>query len=378
MNALATLLGTLLIIFALYSPSSNAFQEQTTDNKPAVPDWPIDVPAIPQKWDWILLKKGELLGGELISMYQDTVEFDSDEVGLVNIKMKDIAQIRTNSVMSIRMDDGLIAHGQLLITEDKIKFINQPDVSFPRIMLLSIAPSEKSGDSLWDGDISIGMNFKSGNSERFDYTAQASATRLTSITRTLLAYTGIFSEVEDPDTGSNVKTEENHRFNASFDWFYSRRFFFRLPSFEYYTDEFKNIEYQVTTGVAAGYILYDEADFKWDIYAGPSIQYTRFNKVDEGEKDDDTSPVILLGTMYERDLTDDIEYVFIYSAKFVSEESGKVIHHLETGIEIEVLSDFDIDLKAIVDHVDQPIPDEDGNIPEQTDILFIVGLSYDF
>jgi hypothetical protein len=71
-------------------------------NENQAPVWPMNIPKIPVKFDWVLLKKGELLGGELFAMYQDRVEFDSDEVGVVSIKMKDILQIRTKTVMSVR------------------------------------------------------------------------------------------------------------------------------------------------------------------------------------------------------------------------------------------------------------------------------------
>lgn len=341
-------------------------------------EWPINVPTVPKKFDWILLKNGELVAGDIISMYQDEVEFDSDEFGIVTIKMKDIAQLRSKDVMSIRLDNDEIHEGQLIVTEDKVSFIDRPEVSIPRSTLLTVAASEHSDESLWDGNISLGMNFKSGNSERFDYTLQANARRMTSTSRTMLNYTGIFAEVEDPDTGETVKTEENHRFNASYDWYYSREYFFRIPSFEYYTNEFTNIEHQVTVGIAAGYIIYDEPDSKWDIYAGPSVQYTTFDQVAVDEEEDDTTPVLIIGTNYERDITDDIEYVFQYNAKFVSEESGSVIHHLETGIDIEVVKDFDIELKAIVDRVEDPIPDENGVLPESDDVLLIVGLEYSF
>ncbi|WP_068545893.1 YdiY family protein [Thalassotalea crassostreae] len=356
--------------------SVTTFSALAADSK--VGSWPMEVPEVPTKYDWLLTKKGEILAGELVSMYQDTVEFDSEEAGLLKIDLEDVRQIRTKNVMSIRQDDNTVLDGQLIITQDTVHFADQPGVKIPRSMLLSIAPSEKSDQGLWDGDLSIGLNFKSGNSERFDYTAQLNARRLTSTDRILFSYTGLFSEVEDPDTEENVKTEENHRILASYDWFYSRKVFFRMPQVEYYTDEFKNIANQATIGVAAGYLIADESGFKWDVFAGPSVQYTEFEQVAVGEDEDDTSPVIILGTHYERDITNDIEFYFDYRAKFVSEESGSVVHNLETGIEIEVIKDFDIELKTIIDHVKEPIADENDEIPEKTDVLFVVGLKYSF
>ncbi|MDN3653404.1 DUF481 domain-containing protein [Thalassotalea ponticola] len=328
--------------------------------------------------DWLLTKEGELFAGELISMYHDKVDFNSDEVGTFTIKMKNIAKLQTNSVMSFRLDNGQIYHGQLFVSRHRLLLREQSEFCVERSSLLSIAPSENSGDSLWDGHLGIGLNFRKGNSERFDYTAQFNARRLTSETRTLLSYTGLFSQVQDPNTLQSVKTEENHRFNGSYDWYYSRQLFFRLPSFEYYTDKFKNIAMRVTGGVAAGYTVFDQPDFRWDVYVGPSLQYTKFERVDSSNQQSNTSPALLLGTIYERDLSDDIEFHLTYDVKLVSSSSGKTIHHLETGLAIDLISDLDIDLKAIVDHVAEPIDNEQGITPERTDMLFIVALSYDF
>lgn len=383
-SLIATLGGIVFYCLSLNSIAEEISEELEPDPDPkfqqakAIPDWPIKMSAVPKKFDWILLKNGELLGGDVISMHQDSLEFDSDELGTISIDMSDILQVRTRTIMSIRLDDNSVDEGQLYITEDKVNFINKPAIYYLRSELLAIAPSASSGESLWNGGISAGLNFKRGNSERFDYTIQASAERLTSRDRIIFKYTGIFSESEDPDTGETNKTEENHRLISSYDWFYSRKIFFRMPMFEYYTDEFKNIAHQATLGVAAGYIIHDKADSKWDVFAGPSIQYTEFEQETEDGEEDDTSPGLVLGTTYTRDITDTIDYFLLYNAKFVSEESGTVIQHLETGLDIEVMNDFDINIKAIIDRVEDPIPDEDGEIPDNNDVLFIVGLEYSF
>lgn len=384
LSSIALFSGVIFYWLAFSSLAEDISDELEPDPEPkfqqpeAIPEWPIKMSAVPQKFDWILLINGELLGGDVISMHQDSLEFDSDELGTISIDMKDILQVRTRTIMSIRLDDNSVDEGQLFISEDKVNFIDKPGIYYPRNKLLAIAPSALSGESLWNGGVSVGLNFKSGNSERFDYTVQVNAERLTSRDRVLMQYTGIFSETEDPDTGDTNKTEDNHRFLGSYDWFYSRSIFFRMPTFEYYTDEFKNIAHQINLGVAAGYIVYDNADSKWDVFVGPSVQYTEFEQETEDGEKDDTSPGILLGTTYDRDITDAIEFYLQYSAKIVSEESGSVIQHIETGLDIEVFNDFDIKITAIIDRVEEPIPDGDGEDPDKNDALLIIGLEYSF
>ncbi len=373
-NIIASLSTIMLSCATLVSIPSLAAPEVVKSSSP----WPINVPQISDKFDWLLLKTGELLGGDLVSMYDHKVEFDSDEVGVISIDMKDIAQIRTRTIMSIRQDNDEIHEGQLIVNKDSFSFVENPEVSYPRSTLLAIATSEKSGESLWSGEISLGADFKKGNSASFDYTGKLSLRRLSSSHRVLIDYLGVFSEVEDQSTNDNIKTEENHRLTAYIDWFYKHNIFFRLPSFEYYTDEFKNIDHQIDIGVAAGYVILDDPLQRWDVFAGPSGQYTKFVEAEEDEATDETSPLFLIGTSYERDITDNIEFEFDYNVKFTREESGSIIQHLESSIEIELINDFDIELSIVWDRTEDPIPDENGFQADQTDLLFTVGLEYSF
>ncbi|MEH6451413.1 MAG: DUF481 domain-containing protein [Psychromonas sp.] len=361
---------------------SQAADKLDPDEKKA-PVWPMNIPKIPVKFDWVLLKKGELLGGDLSAMYQDRVEFDSDEVGVVSIKMKDILQIRTKSVMSVRFVNNRVLYGKLLITEDKVTFIDYPDKIFNRADILTISPAEIEGQSQWDGELSLGLNFSSGNSPRFDYLFSFAARRLDSAGRMTISYKGIYSEVENTDTGEDVKTEESHRFIYNYDFYYSKKMFFRIPNFELYTDHFKNLEVQATLGFALGYEvidtkIWDNKDIEMNLYTGPSVQFTRFVDVEPGEESENTSPVLTFGGDFDLDLTQNMEFFFVYDGKLVNEASGRLISHMEVGIEIEILDDFDVEIATIIDHTSKPTANESGELPEKTDTLFVVSLEYNF
>lgn len=347
------------------------------------PPWPMQIPKVPVKFDWVLLKKGELFAGELIAMYQDRVEFDSDEVGVISIKMKDILQIRTKTIMSVRSVDNRVLFGKVMITEDKVTFIGSTEHMLARSDVLTLSPAEREGQSLWDGELSLGLNFSSGNSERFDYLMSGKARRLSAGGRFSISYTGIYAQVQDSETGESVTTESNQRFNLGYDYFYSKKLYFRVPNFELYNDDFKNLDLQATLGVAIGYEVIDDKiwdyrDIELNLYAGPSIQFTRFNEVEVGEDDEDTSPALAFGFDFELDLTRDTEFYIVYDAKLVNKRSGSMINHLEVGIEVEVIDDFDIEVATILDHVVNPTADEEGSVPEKLDSLLTVSLEYEF
>lgn len=246
--------------------------------------------------------------------------------------------------------------------------------------LLISAPTlaEEATAPEWKSDVAAGLNFKSGNSERFDSSLSAKTELDRGKDKFAFSYLGIFSESTDSSTDESSVTERNHRLKARYDWNYSEDVFFVLPTFEYYTDEFKNIEHQATLGVAAGYKYINEPDFKLDFYAGPSAQYTKFKEVEVTEDDSETSPVLNLGANLKYDIAENIKYFLDYDVKFVSKDSGQRIHHLETGFKVALVGNLALDAKLIIDRIDEPATESDGSTPDEQDNLVIVGLSYAF
>ncbi|GEA49793.1 hypothetical protein VIN01S_05970 [Vibrio inusitatus NBRC 102082] len=342
------------------------------------PAWFVEIPSVPSKFDWLLVNKGELLGGDIIAMYDERVEFDSDEVGVHKVKMKDIKELRTKDIMQLRFLDGSIIEGHIVIDEDSVYLMELPSVTYPRENILSITPSEKSGESLWIGEISAGLNFKSGNTESFDYYANLDLRYLITTGRFTVSYRGVYEEVRETATGSTVTTEDNHRFTAKYDYFYSHKLYFTLPSYDLIIDKFRNIQHQTSLGVAVGYEVIDIKGMDLEVYAGPSAQHTEFVNVEPGEENKVLSPALAFGLDFEYDITSDIEYFLIYDAKIVNEESGQFIQRIETGFDIELIDDFDLELITVIDNTVNPIADEDGVQPESTDIVFTVGIEYEF
>ncbi|MEZ9302322.1 DUF481 domain-containing protein [Vibrio breoganii] len=352
----------------------------STSEKPELtaPAWFIEIPSVPTKFDWLLVHKGELLGGDIIAMYDERVEFDSDEVGVHKVKMKDIKELRTKDIMQLRFLDGTIIEGHIVIDEENVYLMELPSVTYPRENILSISPSEKSGESLWTGEISAGLNFKSGNTESFDYYIAGDLHYLITSGRFNVTYRGVYEEVREEVNGTSITTEDNHRFTAKYDLYYSKKLYFTLPSYDLILDEFRNIDHQTSLGVAVGYEVIDIKGMDLEVYAGPSVQYTRFVNVEAGEDDKVFSPVLAFGFDFEYDITSDIEFFLVYDGKVVNRESGSFIQRIETGFDIELIDDFDLELITVIDNTIDPIADEDGIQPEATDVVFTVGIEYEF
>ena len=235
-------------------------------------------------------------------------KFDSDEVGVHKVKMKDIKELRTKDIMQLRFLDGTIIEGHIVIDEENVYLMELPSVTYPRENILSISPSEKSGESLWTGELSAGLNFKSGNTESFDYYIAGDVRYLITSGRFNVTYRGVYEEVREEVNGTSITTEDNHRFTAKYDLYYSKKLYFTLPSYDLILDEFRNIDHQTSLGVAVGYEVIDIKGMDLEVYAGPSVQYTRFVNVEAGEDDKVFSPVLAFGFDFEYDITSDIEF----------------------------------------------------------------------
>lgn len=342
-------------------------------------EWQKPTPIFKQDFDWIKLTSDEWLKGDIISMYDEKLEFDSDELDMQTIDLEDIAELRSKEWQSIRMFDGTIAEGYLVIKDGKLSLVkNGVTTNYEFSNLLSIASSGKNERDLWDGYVNLGINLREGNTVQFDYTFSAGIQRRSSSSRFKTDYTADYSRYEDQEDGQTKVTADSDRLTSSYDWFFNPKIYFRAADFEYMTDEFLNIDYRVHYGIALGYHIIDTSRTSWDINLGPSYQKTKFLSVVDDVNDSEDSLGLTLGTDFTFEVTSDIDYDASYSVQVIDEASGGNIHHFQTGLEIDLTNDFDLDLTFYADRTENPKEDSEGQVPEKNDFRLVVGLGYDF
>lgn len=342
-------------------------------------DWKTPTPIFKQQFDWLKLSSDEWLKGEIISMYDETLEFDSDELDLQTIDWNDVVELRSKNWQSIRMQNGTIAEGYLVVKEGKLSLVkNNETTHFVLADILSIAASGKNEIDLWDGYVNLGINLRQGNTKQFDYTFSAGMQRRSASSRFQADFVANYSKYEDKESKEQIVTANSRRLTSTYDWFFSQRIFFRAADFEYLSDEFLNIDYRFRYGIAMGYHLINSSSTTWDINIGPSYQTTKFKEVQPEENASENSPGLVLGTDYSYEITSDIDYDVSYNVQIVNEASGQLIQHFETGLKIDLTSDFELDLTFYADRTEKPKPDGNNITPEQNDFRLVVSLGYDF
>ena len=314
--------------------------------------------------------------GEIKSMYNDSLEFDSDTLDLQTIDWEDVTYLRSAGKSNINIEDVGDVTGEVEISGDTVKLIDGDDVKeFNRAHLVSLAPSGDGEIDLWAVDFTLGLNARSGNTEQIDYTARFSARRRTARSRVLFNYVGNISKT-DAGTGDLVETINNHRFSAGWELYATRRFFWAPFFGEYYRDPFQNIDRRVTAGAGIGYTILDTGKIEWNVSGGPAYQSVRYISVQAGEDDEVTGGAAVLATDYDQEISSKLDFIFNYSMTAASSELGGYTHHMLAALETEITGSLDFDVSITWDHVGQPTTGADGNTPKPDDYRLSVGLKW--
>jgi len=329
-------------------------------------------PPPPDEFDWIQLTSGEWLKGEFKALYDDKLEFDSKELDLLTLDWEDVKQVRGHRYYSVRFEGMATVVGRLQVVDDRVVLgVGDEKLEYERNRLVAVVPGGQEEKNYWSAKVSLGFNVRQGNTDQVDYSAQANILRRTATSRTTIDYIGNFTRVE------NIETTNNHRFNGSHDLFQTRKFYWRPIFGEYFRDPYQNIGHRITLGAGAGYHIIDTPKTEWDVSGGPAYQYMRFDTVEEGEPNSESTPALVLGTDYETELTKSLDLIAGYKLQVANQASGGMTHHAISTLEVELTKRFDLDISLIWDRIQDPVTDADGSVPKQDDLRFIFGLGLD-
>jgi len=331
-----------------------------------------------EKFDWIQLTSNEWLKGEIKGMYKDSLEFDSDKLDLLDIDWDDVKILRSHRVNNINIEGIGATSGVLEVTGDSLEIVNDyENQTYDRSKLISFAPGGKRERDLWAIKATLSLDLRQGNTDQVDYTAKVNIKRRGSTTRFLMDYIGNISKTNGGD-GSLVETINNHRLNASYDY-YKTRYFFYTPVFaEFFRDPFTNIDSRITLGAGLGYTVIDDGRTELSFSGGPAYVKTEFVSVSAGENTSESTPAAVLKTNYDFELTKTIDFIARYNIQVGNQASGGYTHHIILTVESEITGALDFDTSFIWDRTTHPTEAADGTSPEPNDYRITFGISYTY
>ncbi len=360
------------------SPLEKALSAPTESSKPEVklgpptPLWPDSAAEFDPLWDWIQVNTREWLKGKIKSMEHGRIVFDSDKVGILNLKWEDIRVLRSARPMAVFYNENSLILGRL--TSEGNNLVVHGTAGDFRIAMenvVSMAAGSPEEIDYWSANISFGMNIRSGNTDQTDFNSTAEIQRRTARTNVKFGYRGNYSSTNE------VLDSNDHRANLSYDILFSRYWYARPVSVEYYRDPFQNVDSQWTFGLGIGYFILDSAKQRWSVNAGPGYQMTRFVEVVQGSSLKENTPAFIVGTNYVQEVTPDVDFTATYNVTYTSRDAGRVERNATANLDVDLTKRFDLTLGLTWDHVAEPQADAQGTVPDQDDLRMTVGLKYE-
>ena len=322
-----------------------------------------------KSFDWIKLKSGEWLKGEIKGLRDDDFEFDSDELDLLNLDWTDVAEFRSPRVETYFFEGGITATGPAAMKDGIIRIRAGDEVrEFRKADLLSIIEGKPTELSYWSVKATLGMVGRSGNTDQSDFTANINIRRDAPKNRLDLGYVGNFGSV------SGEQNVNNHRGTASINVFLYRNWFLTPLSLTLFSDTFQNIELQSTFGISVGAFIVRNKKVEFYLSLGGGHTKINYFSVQEGENDPQEDAVAIPVLGFEWDITDDIEWTIDYNSQLTIRDPGDSVHHFTTVFSVEIWGDLNFTTSASLDRVEQPKENAEGVTPVPNDLRVSVGL----
>lgn len=326
-------------------------------------------PPADSKFDWIRLTSGEWLKGSMDLFRNREIEFDSDNLDDLVIDWEDVQEFYLRRPKIFRLESGENVQGLGEMRDDVLTVqTDEGERQIPRSELVSAIPGDGSELEYWSGYLSGSWTMRDGNTDQLDLSGTGGFRRESAATRWKNDYRGVYGKL------NGEKTEENHRADTAFDVFLTSRFYLTLPFVGYLKDEFQNLEHRVTPGAGIGYEFVRNGWMEWESEVGMAYQYTSFESGQASAND----AAVVVSTTVNFDLPKGVELDNLYKLQVVVTNTGQTSHHFESILSVDIWGPIDLDATFLLDRVEKPERDGDGDLPESTDTRVMVGISVDF
>jgi len=323
------------------------------------------------KYDWVRLKLGELIRGEITSLERDKLYFDSDELNELEIDWDDVTELYSGRTNRCVFKGRRVAIGRIHILDDVVMVNGAKEEKYKRDDLLYIFPGEKKELNFWSAKVTLGGQFRGGNSTNIDLSSTGNIMRRTPFTRMIVNYNLAFGKANGVLNSSNVNAQ------GKYDVFLTYKFFITPFLLQYYRDPFQNIDHRILPGAGIGYEFFNRDDFKWNATTGGGYRYEKFSSVLPGTPTDNSTGAFILGSKLAWDIAKDIETSLFYNFQQGIPDGSERSHHINFTVSFELTKIFDFDLTFIWDHVANPRINSMGVTPKSSDFQLIFGLGID-
>lgn len=217
----------------------------------------------------------------------------------------------------------------------------------------------------WSGNVFVGYNMSSGNTEKAAGSIKAQALKKFDKSQFLLKGSLFYSESNNIMDGQkwDLLTKFSHDFGKDENWFSTTQI---LVDHDYFSD----IDYRITPSSGLGYHIAKSGSWTWDVDAGLGYRITR-HRVNTAA--DDEALTAIVHTFAKKKILENAylsEDFTVYPG--LKSDSGVLVRS-ETAFTNSLTTNMDLELKYILDYNSEPAANK-----KKTDTQLIAGLKYKF
>ena len=225
-------------------------------------------PATVSAADVILLKNGDRVSGEIISMEDTVLNVDTDYADVINIDWDDVTGLTSDKPLWVSFHDGAVIPGGVGVRDGDrlILFRLEPDGPIPLKKIKTINLFELS----YRGNIGLGGSATSGNTSTETINASGTLTVNKGWHRIILDGRANRGKAQGEINAQNANL------NTRWDYFLTERAYIPFINFLEY-DKFQNLSLRSTSIIGLGYDILDRRANFLTVAAGPTAVYENFS-----------------------------------------------------------------------------------------------------
>jgi len=325
-------------------------------------------------FDWVQMSSGEWIKGNVERMRDNTMEFDSDDLGMLYLDFGDIVMVHSPQVNTYVFDDRISATGMAVVTESTIivQTADEGTKVFPRDQLENIVEGERERD-WWSMSLRFGLTLNRGNTDQLTYNIDYNVRREDRLTLLDLNYNGTFGRT------NGVQNVNRHLGEFLFQVFLGSRWWVTPAFGQLFNDRFQNIRFRATPAAGAGVHIVDRPRVTWDFQTGLGYQYLNYldaSQLDNPSDNPQSDVFIPLFTYWDFEVTDDVDLTLSWLTNLVVTTIGNTNHTGKADLAVELTSVLDLNVAFLFLRTEQPPPPPEGAPPiEKNDYQLVVGIS---
>ncbi|UCH28329.1 MAG: DUF481 domain-containing protein [Myxococcales bacterium] len=321
--------------------------------------------------DWIRLKSGEWLSGNLERMRDGALEFDSAELKLLTYDWKKVKELHSPKSNTYRLVDGTELVGPAMIDEETITVQTAEGIkTAPRDQLDAIIEHTRRERNYWSTVLRFGLTANAGNSENFTLNGYFRLMREDAMTRAVLSYDGTFG------TASRVENANRHLGSGDVDVFVHPIVYVKALTGQLLYDKFQNVRLRATPAAGIGANVITTYKWNWDVEFAPAgYQYLSLLTAAAGVQNPQSDGYMMFRTFADLDFTDDIQLLLEWRTNLVYTTIGNTNHVGSLDFTLRITTILYFNTAFLYLRTEDPWPRADGTVPKKNDYQVVVGIS---